>query len=201
MELTIFQIIGPAASVTKSVIKYVEGGGLESDLASIEVEAAKSAFERSRAARKKEDQINGVIYHLQTAEIALQRLVGSRSKRYLKPFPWYENLSDLLNVRIFMASCYIYLEEYELGLTMLDQAEDCFRLKKIGDETLTPAAPLNFAYYATRSLMGIYLDVSPGIRMYTNEDIERKIKPTIRNLRKAALSQKSFTKNLLELFK
>lgn len=208
MELTIFQLAGRAPSV----IKYVEGGGLEHDLALIETKAAKDAFEKSKIAEDKKSQMSqiwSVINHLETAETALKPLVESQMNRNLKPFPWWVNVSELFNIRIFMASCYIYLEQRKLGLTMLDRAEDCLELLNNGP----PAAMFfaNLPYIGFRDiifreplkLLGVKTWVPMDEKVYGPKDIERKLKPTIRNLRKEAeaLPQKSLTKNLFERFK
>ena len=185
-ELTIFQMVGPAVSI----IKYVEGGGLESDLASIHTEAAKGAFEKSKIAGDKEAQMRAVIHHLEIAEIALQRLVKSQTKRIVTSLNWSMNVSELFNIKIFMASCYIYLKEYDLGSTMLDRAEDCFELFKPGFEAVASMVSglyfVNLAYHYGR----IY--IAPDTRiLYTEKDIESKLKPTIKKLRKTIRIEKA----------
>lgn len=174
MSLDLFKISGTVISVAK----YIEGGGIEKDLASLELYAAKDALHKSKAALDKRSQIWSVINHLETAEASLYKSVTSRKQMRiaLNGFSRDVDISYLFDVCLMMASCYIYLDEHGLALKLIARAEGCYRL----------ILEFNWAEVVHLFSGMLFVSAYSDFRErdpYTGEDIENKLKPSVQNLR------------------
>ena len=127
------RMIGLTAIRTLASLKrYVEKGGLASDLAQLDLEAAATALKKSEMAQDPASQMWSAINHLESAET---KYLSLYTDKVFARAAWNNEVrneywSDLVKVRLLMAACYLYLGETRLCLSALDSVRDCVAIRK-----------------------------------------------------------------------
>jgi hypothetical protein len=170
-----------------SIYRWAHNGGLQSDLAELDLEAAEKAWEKAAVAADLKSQLRSVITHLESAEVKFERSLRLESANMdvwltYRPASSRADIYDLFKVRVLMAVCYFCVDDRPLAKKMLDEATLAYRM---GDNSW-------FTYMASisspREAICLAKDKLFDQRTWSKElprwgQFERTLQPCVDNLR------------------
>jgi tetratricopeptide (TPR) repeat protein len=111
-----------ALRAARSVQQFVEAGGLEDAVASIDVKAAQEALRKVNMARDPRAQVWSAVNHLEGAEEAARRAAMNWRLHYFNELSGEVADERHVYVLALLAICYKYLGEFQLCDDALDKA-------------------------------------------------------------------------------
>jgi len=129
-----------AIQTTRAIFAFVKSGGLEADLAALELDAALYALRNVQLARDRHSQVWSVINHLETAEVGLVSAIASNDMLTLavRSYSIDVDESKLFLVRALIAACYLYVGERKLFAQTVHRMRSALSIDRVGGwDTIT----------------------------------------------------------------
>jgi hypothetical protein len=182
--MAVDQIIA-AAKQLSSLHAFITKGELADLIGEIELEAAKDALHKSKIAKDTKSQVWSAVNHLEAAHVSFEKQYRGKGRGYNLPGRVFQldNIAAKDRWCLFlMATCYAYLEEYQLFRMTIEKARHA---KPDNVETIW-AEPFAYPF----AILALSLDLRIWYQFYLSESIPSVTDKQITELEEAALSGK-----------
>ncbi len=171
------------------VSAYIDGGSFAYDLAEINLEAAQSAFQKVSDSADPGSQMWSVINHLEAAEASLVHYTSRMLflKSAFRSYTLDIAKSNLVRVRLIMATCYLYLNERRNAHKVLRLAEEAAARVESNTSAESAGAFIYIISNMPLPIVGVVDAALSGSEdLLTKEQLKGEVYPAIEQMKATA---------------